>query len=328
MGLITIKIFLAASSELANDRRQFEMFISRENQALVKRDIFLELVLWEDFIESMSRTRLQDEYNNAISRSDIFIMLFGSKVGKYALQEFETASSEYKKSGRPYTYIYFKDEPINVNTFGEEDFLNLQTFKETLKASGHFFTTYTSIDDLKYKFRVQLDRLLDYFIANAQETKPEQKGTEIRKRSVFISYSHRDNEYLERLLVHLKPLVKNGIIDLWVDTKLIAGEKWQIKIEEALKSASVAILLISADFLASDFIVDNELPPLLKRADTDGTNVIPVIIKPCRFSRHETLSIYQAINPPDKPLMGLTEFEKENYYDKIAERVEVFTKSK
>jgi hypothetical protein len=86
-------------------------------------------------------------------------------------------------------------------------------------------------------------------------------------------------------------------------------------------------LLISADFLASDFIVDNELPPLLKKADVDGTKVIPVIIKPCRFSRHESLSLFQAINAPDKPLMGLSEFEKESYYDKVAERVEVYTKA-
>ena len=85
--------------------------------------------------------------------------------------------------------------------------------------------------------------------------------------NVFISYSHSDREYLDRLLVHLKPLEKDGRIDLWVDTRLRAGDRWKKEIEKALNRANVAVLLVSADFLASDFITDNELPPLLKNAE-------------------------------------------------------------
>jgi hypothetical protein len=84
--------------------------------------------------------------------------------------------------------------------------------------------------------------------------------------NVFISYCHADREYLDRLLVHLKPLEKAGFIDLWVDTRLRAGDRWKSEIENALGRATVAVLLICADFLASDFITDNELPPLLRNA--------------------------------------------------------------
>jgi hypothetical protein len=72
-----------------------------------------------------------------------------------------------------------------------------------------------------------------------------------RRPNVFVSYSHNDAEFLDRLLVHLKPLEKEGLLDLWVDTRLRAGDKWKKEIEKALQRATVAVLLVSADFLAS-----------------------------------------------------------------------------
>ncbi|MCH9659743.1 MAG: leucine-rich repeat domain-containing protein, partial [Bacteroidetes bacterium] len=86
-----IKIFLASSAELKEEREQFEIFIHRENQQLYKKGIFIELELWENFIDAMSKTRLQDEYNNVAKHSDIFVSLFFTKVGMYTLEEFEAA---------------------------------------------------------------------------------------------------------------------------------------------------------------------------------------------------------------------------------------------
>src|SRR5690606_7893081 len=126
---------------------------------------------------------------------------------------------------------------------------------------------------------------------------PKSKGNKI-----FISYSHRDKSYLDRLMVHLRPLQKQGLIDAWADTRLQAGDKWKKEIESALKESRVAILMISADFLASDFIIDNELPPLLHAAESKGTRIIPVILKPCRFLREKNLCEFQAVNLPDEPM--------------------------
>jgi len=114
-------------------------------------------------------------------------------------------------------------------------------------------------------------------------------------KRVFISYSHRDSAFLDRLMVHLKPLQRQGVLDPWVDTRLLAGERWKREIEKALKSARVAVLLISADFLASDFIIENELPPLLHAAEEKGTLIIPVILKPCRFTRDPHLREFQSV---------------------------------
>ncbi len=145
-------------------------------------------------------------------------------------------------------------------------------------------------------------------------------------KSIFVSYSHTDTEYLDRLKIHLKPFEKKGQIDLWVDTKIKAGEKWREKINNALEKSVIAILLISADFLASDFIIDNELPPILKAAEENGKVILPIIVKPCRFTSDENLNRFQAINDPKHPLSKLNENDKEETYVKVADLIDNLVK--
>lgn len=95
----TIKLFLASSAELKADRQAFEGFINRKNKDWVARGVFLELVIWEDFLDAVSQTRLQDEYNQAIRDCDLFLMLFWTKVGRYTQEEFETAFGRFQGVG-------------------------------------------------------------------------------------------------------------------------------------------------------------------------------------------------------------------------------------
>ena len=139
------------------------------------------------------------------------------------------------------------------------------------------------------------------------------------RTEVFVSYSHRDNTWLKRLQTHLKPLVRSGIIDLWDDTRIKTGGDWRKEIEMALDFAKGAILLISADFLASYFIVNNELPPLLARAEQQGCRIVPVIVSPCLFEATPELNRFQAVNAPSRPLTAMKEHEQEKVLVKVAE---------
>ena len=155
----TIRIFIASSSELKDDREEFRMFISQENDRLHKKDIYLEIVQWENFLDAISDTRLQDEYNNAISECDIVLCLFFTKVGKYSSEEFDTAYQVFKDKGKPKIWTYFKNAQINTGSITDE-INTLLAFKKKIGNLGHFYTEYTNIDNLINKYRTQLDKFL------------------------------------------------------------------------------------------------------------------------------------------------------------------------
>ena len=155
----TIRIFIASSSELKDDREEFRMFISQENDRLHKKDIYLEIVQWENFLDAISDTRLQDEYNNAISGCDIVLCLFFTKVGKYSSEEFDTAYQVFKDKGKPKIWTYFKNAPVNTGSITDE-INTLLAFKKKIGNLGHFYTEYTNIDNLINKYRTQLDKFL------------------------------------------------------------------------------------------------------------------------------------------------------------------------
>jgi WD40 repeat protein/nucleoside phosphorylase len=146
----------------------------------------------------------------------------------------------------------------------------------------------------------------------------EADGDTVRApHKVFISYNHTDKRWLERLHVHLKPIEQKGIIDLWDDTKIAPGDPWKAAILHALETAKVAVTLVSADFLASDFISEYELPKLLSRASSKGTIIIPIVVSACLFADSE-LSIFRAANDPDHPLSGMTSAEQEQVLVNVA----------
>ena len=159
-GIIIIKIFLASSSELKDDREQFEIFINRKNKEYIKQSVFLELVIWEDFLDAMSATRLQDEYNKAITDCDVFVSLFKTKVGRYTEEEFTQAFKTFQNNKRPLIYTYFQDSQINVNQVNLEDLMSLKNFKDKLSQLGHYYIIYKNIDDLKHRFSEQLNKFL------------------------------------------------------------------------------------------------------------------------------------------------------------------------
>ena len=137
-----------------------------------------------------------------------------------------------------------------------------------------------------------------------------------KKKRVCIYYSHKDIKYLLRLQTHFASYGRKNVIDIWDATKISAGAQWREEIENALETTKVAVLLVSADFLASEFIAENELPPLLKAAESGGTIVLPVIISPCVFE-DTPLQAFQAINHPSEPLSKLTGSRRDEVWVKL-----------
>ncbi|OON67771.1 toll/interleukin-1 receptor domain-containing protein [Hymenobacter sp. CRA2] len=141
------------------------------------------------------------------------------------------------------------------------------------------------------------------------------------RTDAFVSYSHADQRWLARVKVHLKPLVRGSGIVVWEDTHLRGGQRWREEIDKALSKAKVAILLVSPDFLASDFIHNNELPPLLEAAQREGVTILSVIVSTC-FFRRSVLSEFQAINTPDTALDTLSDGEVNRVLVRLADRVD------
>lgn len=97
---------------------------------------------------------------------------------------------------------------------------------------------------------------------------------------VFVSYSHRDDDLREELLRHLSILRRQGVIAGWHDRMIGAGTEWRGQIDAHLDSARIILLLVSANFLASDYCYDIELTRALERHDRGEARVIPIILRP------------------------------------------------
>lgn len=143
-----------------------------------------------------------------------------------------------------------------------------------------------------------------------------------KRTKIFISYSHKDVKWLNRLKVHLKPLERSNDITAWDDTLIKPGQNWQEAIKCGLEEAKVAVVLVSADFLASDFINANELPPLLSAAADGGVVILPIVLSPSRFVETKSLSRFQSVNPPSQPLITLKKAKQEAVFLRVSQIIE------
>ena len=165
-----IKLFLASSSELKDDREQFEIFIYRKCKVWFDRGIFLHLDIWEDFLDAMAVGGLQSEYNQVIQDCDIFVLLAFNKVGKYTTEEFEKAFGQFSETQKPFIFTYFKPP----ETRDRDELQSLWTFEDKLKELKHYKTEYKTIEGLREHFSNQLDKLAanDFLTIKADDGDP------------------------------------------------------------------------------------------------------------------------------------------------------------
>lgn len=141
---------------------------------------------------------------------------------------------------------------------------------------------------------------------------------------VFLSYAHEDESYLNDILTQLRLLKDQDMVCAWSDLDIAPGSQWANQISNSIANARACVLLISPDFLASQFIRDSELPELLDKCLKNELPIIPVMVRPCLYELAEfkypdskngphtfKLSSIQAINSPDQPLSSLPKNEQE-----------------
>ncbi len=160
--------------------------------------------------------------------------------------------------------------------------------------------------------------------STASRVEPE-KFLQLVGRRLFISYAHRDAEWLEKLTRFLDPILGNHV-EIWDDRRILPGDHWREEIDRALDDSRIVLLLISSDFLASRFISEGELSALLTR----NRLVLCLHVRPSaltskipRDARHQlhVLAGFQALNNPENPLSTLPKPEQEKVLSSIAVQI-------
>lgn len=119
---------------------------------------------------------------------------------------------------------------------------------------------------------------------------------------VFVSYSHKDEAWKDKLRPHLEMLEVMGRLSLWDDRMIDGGDVWYPEIREAMEKAGVAVCLISPDFLGSKFCIKEEVAHFISQREQHGMKIVPILVRPCYWQCQEWLSATQMIPHDGKSL--------------------------
>jgi hypothetical protein len=139
-------------------------------------------------------------------------------------------------------------------------------------------------------------------------------------KRIFVSYSHKDANWVSELTKQLAPWLRNKRVGLWADTDIGVGSNWQTEIDAAIETAKVAVLLVTKDFLASSFILEKELPTILALA---RNNRLKLIWIPIGHSGVEATELwqFQAASDPSRPLETLNGPQRDKALTTIAKQI-------
>lgn len=112
-------------------------------------------------------------------------------------------------------------------------------------------------------------------------------------KKMFVSYSSKDGDFVTRFFVHLKSLQDSRKISPWYDRMITPGTKWDDVIQDELSNADMIVFLLSPDFLATDYIMNVELPQSIKLVDEKGARLMFIQLKPCLWKEHEIITRFQ-----------------------------------
>jgi hypothetical protein len=178
----------------------------------------------------------------------------------------------------------------------------------------------TRIEQLKlqrFEYRKQYDILKWAFGQENSESFPAERS------KVFISATQADRPWSDRIRRHLASLGQDAVVDSWDESRMEPGTIWRVRIEQAIAASLIIIPLLSADYLASDEVIDDILPLVLRKAETSEVIVLPLVLKPCQFAM-TGLVRYPSVNNPSSPLFGKSEREQDRTLRNLADSVARF----
>jgi hypothetical protein len=118
---------------------------------------------------------------------------------------------------------------------------------------------------------------------------------------IFISYSHTDADLASLLDIHLAALRREGLVATWIDRQIGPGTQWRDAIDERLNRAAVVLILVSANFIASDYCWDVELRRAMERHAAGQARIIPVILRDCDW-QHLSFGKFQVVPTGGRPV--------------------------
>lgn len=158
----SLKIFLASSGTLAEERNAIDKLIAGENKRLIADGIFLHLVVWEELLKSFDPARIQNRFNEELLSCDVVIALFFDKVGMFTLEEFEIAYKAFKEGMKPrFVYVFFKKAQIDIDAVNPDEITKLRMLKKRIEKEEQIYCSYSSVDDLLIQIKHQLDLILN-----------------------------------------------------------------------------------------------------------------------------------------------------------------------
>ena len=171
----TIKIFLASSEELKDERNTMADLILHLNKLFKGRGLEFDLEKWEYLDASMTGNRKQDEYNEVLKLCDICMVLFWRKFGSFTGEELDTAYNRMKQNEKPHKiYVFFKNPNSDELTQELKDFI--ANYEQ--RFGGHFFCKFQNVDTMKLEFLLQLE--------NYQKDLIGEKTIEVRNEHVYV----------------------------------------------------------------------------------------------------------------------------------------------
>jgi len=282
----------------------------------------------KDYAESVKWFKLAVDQGHAIAQNNLAVCYSDgkgvAKDDKEALRLYNLSADQgYWGAFRNLGHIYRRGMDVERNREKA-----LEYYEKALANAGHELSP-ASIAD-KEGIQKEIDKIN---AAIAEEERVEQERAKAAaeaqaklariaaRTQVFISYARKDEVYRDELLPHLKVLERTKkVIKWWDDTQIKPGEKWDDKIKEALVTAKVAVLLVSANFIASDYVWREELRPILEAAKDEGATILWLPIKPCAYKSTE-IAKYQAVTDPKIPLAKRSEAERDEVYTDLVEQI-------